>query len=360
MSARPHRHSLPVLVALVVTSFVATLTTSVAGAQNVPTAHDVRQDRASRSGSRPCTVSPKLVPSCGLWWGVSPGMWQDRKAGTHAFERQLGARVDIYKSYHFNHELFPTPSERALARQPGHHRLLDLDYVPDGALSWAQVAAGQDDAQLIREARYLKRTFKHKLFISVHHEPEEEVVQSPGSGHRAADFAAMFRHVVNVFRAQGVHNVVWVYNIMGDQGADSEPWFGQLYPGDAYVDWIAADIYGCFARNVCRSFAKSSLNQRFSRVAPWPGFYRWARHAHPRKPIMLSEWGAFSNVGEAKRVRYLRTVRHQLRNFPHLKALVYWDSNRTSRGDVHLEPGTRASAVVGRLARSHRFRQRVH
>ena len=78
MSVRPHRHSLPVLVALVATSVLATLTTSVAGAQNVPTAHDTRQAQAQRSAGRPCTVSPKLVPSCGLWWGVSPGMWQDR------------------------------------------------------------------------------------------------------------------------------------------------------------------------------------------------------------------------------------------------------------------------------------------
>ena len=359
MSATPHRHSLPVLVALMATAVLATLTTSMAGAQNVPTAHDTRQSQAERSASRPCRVSPKLVPSCGLWWGVSPGMWQDRTAGTRAFERQMGSRVDIYKSYHFNRDRFPTAGERAIARQPGHHRLLDLDYVPDGTYSWAQVAAGNDDQQIVAEARYLKRTFKHKLFISVHHEPEEEVVDAPGSGYRAADFAAMFRHVVQVFRAQGVHNVVWVWNIMGDQGADSAPWFSKLYPGNQYVDWIAADIYGCVSSNVCHNFAGSSLNQRFSRHAPWPGFYRWSVRHHPHKPIMLSEWAAFANVPEADRVKYLATVRHQLHRFPRLKALVYWDSNKSSRGDPHLAAGSAASAVVARLSRAYRFRQQV-
>ncbi len=345
------------------TSVLAALTTSMAGAQSLSaTLPQTERQQAPQKATttRSCTVSPKLVPSCGLWWGVSPGMWHNRKAGTRAFERQLGARVDIYKSYHFNHELFPTRTERALARQPGHHRLLDLDYVPDGALSWAQVAAGRDDAQLVREARYLKRTFKHKLFISIHHEPEEEVVEAPGSGHRAADFAAMFRHVVDVFRAQGVHNVVWVWNVMGDQGADSEPWFPRLYPGNAYVDWIAADIYGCVSQKVCHSFARSSMNQRFSPHAPWPGFYRWSVRHHPHKPIMLSEWAAFANVPETDRVTYLRTVRHQLSLFPRLKALVYWDSNKSGRGDPHLEPGSRASTVVGQLAQGNPFRQRVH
>jgi hypothetical protein len=312
------------------------------------------------SQPRLCTVSAKLVPSCGLWWGVSPGMWHDRAAGTRAFERQMGARVDVYKSYHFNTDRFPTPGERAIAREPGHHRLLNLDYVPDGSYSWAQVAAGKDDGQIVAEARYLKRTFKHRLFIGIHHEPEDEVVEAPGSGYQASDFAAMFRHVVRVFRAQGVHNVVWVFNIMGDQGADSESWFPRLYPGNRFVDWIGADIYGCVSPKLCHSFAKSTMNQRFSRHATWPGFYRWSIRHHPHKPIMLSEWAAFANVPEADRVSYLRTLREQLHLFPRLKALVYWDSNQSRRGDPHLEAGSLASDVVARLAQSWRFRQNVH
>jgi hypothetical protein len=351
MSHAPVRRILSILTALAAVSLV-TFAAPVASAQRTP--------EATRSATRSCHVSAKLVPSCGLWWGVSPGIWQDREQGTHAFERQMGARADVYKSYHFNGQLFPTVSERRIARQPGHHRLLDLDYVPDGTYSWAQVAAGADDAQLVREAKYLRHTFRHRLFISVHHEPEDEVVESPGSGHEASDFAAMFRHVVQVFRNQGVRNVVWVYNIMGDQGADSAPWFKDLYPGNKYVDWIAADLYGCFAPKVCHSFAKSSMNQRFGAHAHWPGFYRWATHHYPHKPIMLSEWAAFTSSGEAMRSDYFRTVRHQLHRFPRLKAINYWDSDRGPRGDPHLVPGTRASKVVAHLAQSYHFRQRVH
>ena len=306
-----------------------------------------------------CTVSAKLVPSCGLWWGVSPGTYHDRKAGTLAFERQLGARVDIYKAYHFSDELFPNATERALANQKGHHRLLDLDYVPDGQYDWAQVAAGADDARLIREARYLKAHFKKKLFISIHHEPEDEVVETPGSGHEAEDFAAMFRHVVTVFRAQGVSNVVWVYNIMGSQQPDAASWFPALYPGDKYVDWIAGDPYGCYNAKVCSDFARSTLNQRFSPNAPWLGFYRWATRTHPSKPLMLSEWAAYTNVDDASRVSYLKTVHQQLGHFPRLKAVVYWNSQDARRGNCALAPGSTASKVVANLARGKFFRQRV-
>lgn len=309
--------------------------------------------------TKDCTVSAKLVPSCGKWWGVSPGTYQDRVAGTRAFEQQLGAPVDVYKAYHFAGQLFPNDTELALANEKGHHRLLDIDYVPDGTYNWAQVAAGDADAMLITEARYLKTHFSRKLFISIHHEPEDEVVETKGSGHRAEDFAAMFRHVVDVFRTQGVTNVVWVYNIMGSQDPDSASWFPALYPGDRYVDWIAGDPYGCFNAKVCNDFDTSTINQRFSANAPWLGFYRWATTTHPGKPLMLSEWAAYTNVSGTDRVRYLRTVHKELGKFPMLKAVLYWNSKDAQRGNCALAPGSHASNVVSRLARGKFFKQPV-
>lgn len=329
-----------------------TRTGSAASATTVATA-------AQAKAKKKCRVSARLVPSCGLWWGVSPGTYHNRKAGTRAFEKQLGARVDIYKAYHFSGERFPNATERALARQKHHHRLLDIDYVPDGRYNWAQVAAGANDAELIHEARFLKRHFKKKLFVSIHHEPEDEVRETPGSGQRAEDFAAMFRHVVQVFRSHGVTNVVWVYNVMGTQQPDSASWFPALYPGNKYVDWIAADPYGCYNAKVCRDFDSSTLNQRFSAKAAWLGFYRWATKAHPHKPLMLSEWAAYTNVSDTDRVSYLRTVVKQLGRFPRLKAIVYWNSRDARRGNCALAPGSKASQVVSKLARSSYFAQKV-
>lgn len=299
------------------------------------------------------------MPSCGLWWGVSPGTYKDRQAGVLAFEQQLGANVDVYKAYHVSGQLFPNATEKALANESGHHRILSIAYKPEGTYNWAQVAAGANDAEIVREAQYLKANFTPKLFITIHHEPEDEVKQTAGSGYRAEDFAAMFRHVVGVFRAQGVTNVVWVFNIMGSQVPDAAPWFPALYPGDAYVDWIAGDPYGCFNDKVCSDFDSSTMNQRFSSTSPWPGFYQWAVTTHPTKPLMLSEWGAYTNVNDTARVNYLKTVIQQLDRFPQLKAIVYWNSVDAVRGSCFLAPGTEASEVVSSLARSSYFAQSV-
>jgi len=286
-------------------------------------------------------------------------MDSNRQQGVNAFEKTTNSRVDIYHAYHFLGQLFPNPQEVAIANQAGHHRLLLLDYRPEGSRTWAQVAAGANDAKLDQEAKYIKSHFTQKFFISIHHEPEDEVRSAVGSGYTAADFAAMYRHVVNRFRGDGVTNVVWVWNIMGVQAPDTKPWFNALYPGNSYVDWIAADPYGCVNTKVCSDFDSSTINQRFSPNAPWPGFYNWATKAHPGKPLMLAEWGAYVNCGEAARVKYLNTVSSELSRFPALKALVYWDSKDARQGDVHLAPGSAAAAAVHNLASGTPFSQNV-
>ena len=62
-----------------------------------------------------------------------------------------------------------------------------------------------------------------------------------------AKYAAAWRHVVDVFRAQGASNVRWVFNPnVGNalthtaSGATSWNWYANYYPGDAYVDYVGA------------------------------------------------------------------------------------------------------------------------
>jgi hypothetical protein len=71
------------------------------------------------------------------------------------------------------------------------------------------------DPELDRLAAHMRRTWTEPFFLTIHHEPEEEVREIPGSGYRADDYAAMFRHVVERLRAQGVVNAVRVFDVMG-------------------------------------------------------------------------------------------------------------------------------------------------
>jgi hypothetical protein len=274
-----------------------------------------------------CTVSAKLVPSCGAWWGVTPVSRTGEDPGglVRGFERKIGRSVDIYHGYHTGAQLFPSASEIALAREPGKHRMLVLNWKPDVGKSWRQVASGAVDTQIAREAAYLKTHFRQKFWLVIHHEPEDEVKTAPDSGYTAEDYRAMFRHVAAEFKARGVRNILYTVVFMGYTGYTSKPWFKDLYPGDDVVDWIGYD-----------PFAKSNItdySNLVNKVAPrqqelgFPGFYDYSAKNLPNKPLMLGEWAVLEKPGDpGRKPAFYRSVASQFAKYPRIKALSYYNA----------------------------------
>jgi hypothetical protein len=220
------------------------------------------------------------------------------------------------------------------AREPGKKRMLLLNWKPEMGRTWAQVAAGDPtvDAAIDAEAKYLKSTFPEKFFLGIHHEPEDEVKPAAGSGMTAKDYKAMYRHVALRLKADGVTNAVFVMNYMGTPHWGSQPWFEDLYPGDDVVDWIAEDPYIFSENPVWGSGIGRAVNRTAEDFPKWPGFYTWATTKHPGKPIMLGEWGVDRKLGETKRSAIFAAIPAQLKPYPEVKALVYW--NETEFGTV--------------------------
>src|SRR6266496_1414193 len=61
------------------------------------------------------------------------------------------------------------------------------------------------------------------------------------NGNKSGQFVLAWRHVHDIFTAQGVTNVTWVWSPNIDF-SNSVP-LRKLYPGNSYVDWIAMDGY---------------------------------------------------------------------------------------------------------------------
>lgn len=275
-----------------------------------------------------CGYSAKLVPNCGRWWGVAPmaNTSQPLQIALPKEESFAGRRMDIVHAYHTNGQLFPTAAERAVARAPGANRLLLLNWKPATDLSWRQVAQGAADARIDRLAAHIRATFRHRFFLAIYHEPEDNVRQIPGSGYRAEDYAAMFRHVVARLRADKVTWAVTVMNYMGYVKWAAQSWFPKLWPGNAYVDWIAIDPYGTGAAktNYLANTFPALINRR---AGSFPGFYTWMSRSFPGKPIMLAEWGIISDRSSyGGQARFFNDVAANLKHYPMLKALVYYDS----------------------------------
>lgn len=277
-------------------------------------------------GASSCTVSSTLVPSCGAWWGMwtdtsrtgSGGTWSSRLSD---LEDDLGRRFDIVHNYHQWTDTFPTSEEIARANS-GQILLLGWKS-PQSNGSWARIAQGREDSVIDAAASRIADLAPRKVMLTFHHEPEDEV----GSRGTARDYVNAYRRIHDRFAAAGVTNVVWVWNVMG-----YSKWYSMyedLYPGDAYVDWIAWDPYR-FGVGTCGG--NVNLNKTFAEfVDP---FYDWlVDHGLGNKPFMLGEYGTRDERPEwgPSNAAFFRGIPETLRTtHPNLKALVYFNDRNGS------------------------------
>ncbi|TIC81855.1 hypothetical protein [Nocardioides sp. GY 10127] len=303
-----------------------------------------------RAAAGGCRLTRKLVPRCpgGVLTGayVHPHGHETWNAAVKRFERQSGGRLGVVHFYSRGDSLFPSRGQRHALNRGAGRRLLFANWKPDDGYTWRQVANGAADARLRAEARYLKKHWDRPMFLTVHHEPEDEVVATSGSGYQARDYRAMYRHVEDVFDEVGADQVVWVMNYMGFQGWVQKAWFKNLYPGNAYVDWIAYDPYmAADLGGYDPGGLQGLINRHWG--TDWRGFYRWARRHHASKPLMLAEWGIGERPGHAGwKGRFMRRLARQLAQAPALDAMIYFDSPVAAvAGDVTID--TTASALKG-------------
>jgi hypothetical protein len=271
--------------------------------------------------TRECRLSTILVPTCGVWWGAAqvPGGAQS----IAAFADVVEAPVPIAHLYANDGEVFPSPDDRVLVEKGGPSTVLFGNIKPTDesgvTLSWAQVAQGDADGYLSAVADAIA-SVPGPVFLTVHHEPEEEVVRTRGSGWTPQDYVAMYRHVVELVDASvAPHQVVWVWTVSGYPRWESL--WPRLYPGDDVVDWVGYDPYlqdpaGCDFSCV--------VNRTYPEYPDWTGFYDWAATNLSGKPLMLAEWAVRESPSEpgTAKAAVFASAPDVLPDYPLLRAIV--------------------------------------
>jgi hypothetical protein len=300
------------------------------------------------ASAAPCPVSAELVPSCGDWWGEAvPTTGTTLLAAVDATEAQTGRSLEIVHTYHRWAQVFPTAEEAALATS-GH--ILLINWQPTdaagGPISWESIADGSQDSVIRAEAHRLA-ALREPVMLTFSHEPEPDL-STEGS---SAQFVAAYRHVHDLVVADGATNVIWVWDV---EGLSTRYWrnsYHLLWPGSAYVDWIAWDPYN-FAS--CRHKPWQTFEEL---VTP---FYRWIRaQSFGKLPLMLAEFGTVGEpTGSDSKQAWYAGAASSVSKFPALKALVYFDyPSPPASCDWVSNSSPAAAAAFARLARSSVFVQ---
>jgi hypothetical protein len=333
LRARRRRNSLITLLAVVAASVFALFTVARANDDDAnPTGATVRLPPVD-SSTPPSTTAegePTGVPVptegiyFGAWRGPGPDRPEDHQASYEAAEQQIGRRYAIDRRFYRWGTSLPTPYEIWTSNQ-GRIPMISLRSADqDGNLvGWSSIANGGQDEYLTHLATGLREWGEPAFFI-LDAEPEGHV----GEFGEPLEFAAAWRHIVEVFRANDVTNVsfTWTTQAYSFGEGDRVDLMEALYPGDDVVDWIAADPYNFFRGNRWDSLADE--------VEPW---YQWAQTEHPSKPLALAEWGSKEDPADPQRkAQWFAEALEALRTrYPAIKAVVYFDEQKVEDDTVN-------------------------
>jgi Glycosyl hydrolase family 26 len=280
----------------------AGITLAVAALALVPTAG---ASGSARTGGLGRNLVPAQGSLFGAYVGRTPG--RDHYAGVLAVEQALGYKLGIdehYKSWRNTHV-----AEETLDVQAG--RIPMLNWSPGGTTTAKAISSGSQDAT-IRAMALAIAHLGQPVFLRLAYEMDQPQGHPRYIG-TASEFVPAWRHVYTMFRALGVDNARFVWCPIARNFADGKA--QAFYPGDAYVDWIAADGYNWFpAKRSWRSYGEI-----------FGSFYAWA--STRGKPLMVAESGAMEDRQDpGRKAAWIADAAAWVKAHPQMKAALYFDS----------------------------------
>lgn len=193
-------------------------------------------------------VAPAPKPQTRVSTTTVFGLAANGEAELRAAEARIGLTAGVVGVFADFRQSFPTAASKSATARGA---TLLISWEPwdwtiknqnQPAYALDRITDGDHDAYIRKFARDAAAT-KRPLFIRFAAEMNGDWhVWSTGSnGNGPGDYIAAYRHVVDVSRAAGAHNIKWMFNpIVTYEG--STP-LTSLYPGNDYVDWVALDGY---------------------------------------------------------------------------------------------------------------------
>jgi beta-mannanase len=190
------------------------------------------------------------------------------------------------------------------------------------------IVRGDHDAYVRQWARDA-RAWGKPLYLRFAHEMNGNWYPwSPGvNGNTAAEYVAAWRHIHSIFQQEGATNVRWVWSPNVATGSSTP--FAEVYPGDAYVDWVALDGYNWGTTQSWSNW--QSLASVFG-----PSYDALVKMTN--KPMMIAET-ASAEAGGDKAAWIRQGLLSDLpTRFPRVRAVIWFDLNKETDWRVNSSP----------------------
>lgn len=274
------------------------------------------------------TFVPANTASTGpepLMFGAFPGprTGQSLQQAVVALESQIGRELEAVRAFYRWDAPFPTSYETWL-RDTGHTLVMSVKAIRMNGthIPWADIASAQPGSPLhtdiVRWATRVK-DYGAPMYFVFH--PEPETVSNDSNG-TSTDFIAAWRKVISVFREAGVTNASYVWTMTDYSFWRTDHRRAALwYPGDGYLDHIAADAYNWYT---CRGNNTPwwSLQQIIDPLRQFGA-------AHPSKGLMLLEFGGYEDPAvTGRKAQWFRDAQALFKQpgWEQFKAILYFNT----------------------------------
>jgi mannan endo-1,4-beta-mannosidase len=281
-----------------------------------------------------CLPSAAAPVKIGAWVGGDGTYPQPTEQNVAAFEALQGRPLDllsVFALWDINDWAW-TRTFADVADKRG--ATLVVTWMPNG-YSAPKILTGAADAYLRKYAQDMK-AYGKEIWLRPLHEANGDWydwgIAKTGAGNTDQNLIEAWRHIVSIFRDEGVSNVKWVWTTNATNSGSAT--FTGHYPGDAWVDMISIDGYNW------------GTAQTWSR---WQSFEQVFGPAYAAlggidKPLFIPEFSSSEHGGD--KAAWIKEMFAALPvKFPRIFALMWFSQSKSAEADWAVNTSAGAAAA---------------
>lgn len=259
-------------------------------------------------------------------FGIYPG--NTKSATIQSLENSVARPFEYIRVFRSWDSAFPDTDVNWM-ESTGHSLFLSVKArLKSGTnVSYQAIADAQPGSALhnnmVRWATAIKG-YNQPIYLSFNHEPDTSNSQRSGT---PSQFIAAYRKFVTVMREQNVTNAHFAFTTAVRNYSISptnNKYAPKYYPGDAWIDAIAIDVYNMYCRKKDGTFAYPWRSLE-SLLGPFMTFVA----THPGPDLVVAEWGSAEDPSNPNRkAQWITDARGLFKQpaYERFVAISYWNN----------------------------------